>query len=74
MTSVKKYDPTYNVVLRAYKPADATKVAKVTVKRSFAEWFDTEGTFVKKPFEKWLGENAANVEKQLAEGKRKKEK
>ena len=69
---MKKYDPTYNVVFRASKPSDKTMIANVTAKQSFGAWFDSEGTFVKKPFENWLGENVASAEKQMVSGKRKK--
>jgi Microsomal signal peptidase 25 kDa subunit (SPC25) len=69
---VKKYDPTYNVVLRAHKAAIKTNIATVTIKKCFADWFDTEGTFVRKPFDDWLGQNVLSAEKQLAPGKRKK--
>jgi hypothetical protein len=68
---VKKYDPTYNVVLRAYKKSDITNVANVSTKKGFSEWFDVEGTFVKKPFDNWLGDNIMGAEKQLAAGKKK---
>lgn len=71
-TSVKKYEPTYNVVFRAYKKSDITNVANVTTKMGFNAWFDVEGTFVKKPFDNWLGDNVISVEKQLAAGKSKK--
>jgi hypothetical protein len=71
---VKKYDPTYNVVFRAYKKSDITNVAHVTTKKGFNEWFDVEGTFVKKPFDNWLGDNIISAEKQLAAGKSKKKK
>jgi hypothetical protein len=71
---VKKHDPMYNVVFRAYNPKDITNVANVTTKKSFAAWFDTEGTLVNKPFDNWLAENVVNVEKQLESGKTKKKK
>jgi hypothetical protein len=71
-TSIKKYDPTYKVVLRAHKTADKANIATITIKKSFADWFDTEGTFVKKPFDDWLGQNVVGAEKQLASGRRKK--
>ena len=59
-------------MLRAYKKSDMTNVANVTAKKGFNEWFDVEGTFVKKRFDKWLGDNVVSVEKQLVAGKSKK--
>jgi len=47
-------------------------VANVTANKSFGAWFNAEGTFIKKPFENWLGENVVKAEKQLASGKGKK--
>jgi hypothetical protein len=44
----------------------------VTTKKGFNEWFDVEGTFVKKPFDNWLGDNIISAEKQLVAGKSKK--
>jgi hypothetical protein len=69
---VEKYDPTYNVVFRMFKTKDATQLAHITTKKSFASWFDAEGTFVKKPFDNWLGDNVISVEAQLKSGKKKK--
>lgn len=71
---MKKYDPTYNVVIRAYRTGDVTNLAHVTVAKEFASWFNTEGTFVRKAFENWLGENVIKAEKQLISGKSKKKK
>ena len=71
-TFVKKYDPTYNVVIRAYQTADVTNLVNITAAKGFASWFDVEGTFVKKPFENWLEENVTKAEKQLIFGKTKK--
>ena len=71
---MKKYDPTYNITIRLHKKSDISIVANVTTKRSFADWFDEEGTFVKKPFDDWLGVNIVEAEKKLAAGKRKKRK
>jgi len=64
-------------VFRAYRPSEYTKtgntkVANTTTKKSFAAWFDAEGTFVKKPFDNWLGDNITNAEMQLVSGKVKK--
>ena len=73
-SSVKKYDPTYNVVIRAYRTADVTNLAHVTAAKGFRSWFDAEGMFVKKQFENWLGENVLKAEKQLISGKAKKSK
>jgi hypothetical protein len=73
-TSVKKYDPKYNVTIRAYQSADVTNLAHVTAAKGFGSWFDAEGTFVKKQFENWLGENVIKAEKQLISGKAKKSK
>ena len=69
---MKKNDPTYNIVFRVYKTSDVTNLINITTKKSFADWFDTEGTFVKQPFDKWLGVNIISAEKQLASGKKKK--
>ena len=71
---MKKYDPTYNVVIRAYQSADVTNLVNITTAKGFASWFDVEGTFVKKPFEDWLGENIIKAERQLISGKAKKSK
>ena len=71
---MQKYDPTYNITIRVHKKPDISNVANVTTKRSFADWFDEEGTFVKKPFDDWLGVNIVEAEKKLAAGKRKKRK
>lgn len=71
-TSAKKYDPTYNVIFRAFRTSDVTQFAKVEAKDSFAKWFDVEGTFVKKPFDNWLGQNIVKAEVQLTSGKKKK--
>jgi len=64
-------------VFRAYRPSEYTKtdntnIANITTSKSFAAWFDTEGTFVKKLFDNWLGDNIINAEKQLASRKAKK--
>lgn len=69
---MKKYDPTYNVVLRAHKMQDMKDITTITIKKIFADWFDTEGTFVKKPFDDWLSQAVLSAEKQLGQGKRKK--
>ena len=71
---MKKYDPMYNVAFRAYKKSDITNVANVTTKKGFNDWFDVDGTFVKKPFDNWLRDNVISVEKQLVGGKSKKKK
>jgi hypothetical protein len=71
-TFVKKYDPTYNVVIRAYQTADVTNLVTIPTANSFATWFDAEGMFVKKPFEDWLEENVIRAEKQLISRKVKK--
>jgi hypothetical protein len=71
-TSVKKYDPTYRVTFRAYRTSDVSQLAKVEAQESFAKWFDAEGTFVKKPFDNWLGQNIIKAEVQLTSGKKKK--
>ena len=73
-TSAKKYDPTYNITFRLYKKSNISNIANVTTKRSFADWFDDEGTFVKKRFDDWLGVNILEAEKKLAVEKRKKRK
>jgi Microsomal signal peptidase 25 kDa subunit (SPC25) len=44
----------------------------VSVKKGFADWFDEEGTFVKKPFDNWLGSNIVEAEKKLVAAKSKK--
>jgi hypothetical protein len=44
----------------------------VSVKKGFADWFDEEGTFVKKPFDNWLGSNIIEAEKKLVAAKSKK--
>jgi Microsomal signal peptidase 25 kDa subunit (SPC25) len=67
---VEKYDPTYNVVFRMFKTKDATQLEHITTKKSFANWFDAEGTFVKKPFDNWLGVNVIGVEVLLTSGKK----
>lgn len=69
---MKKYDPTYNVVFKAYRTSDPTKLAHVSTKGKFANWFDSEGTFVKKPFDNFLGDNIIATETQLTTGKKKK--
>jgi hypothetical protein len=71
-TFVKKYDPMYNVVIRAYQTADVTNLVNIPAAKGFASWFDAEGTFVKKPFEDWLEENVIKAEKQLISRKVKK--
>ena len=68
---MKKYDPTYNVVIRVYWADDVTKLAHTTATKSFASWFDTEGTFVKKLFDNWLGDHVIKVETQLTSKKKK---
>jgi Microsomal signal peptidase 25 kDa subunit (SPC25) len=70
---VKKYDPTYNIDFRLYENWVASGAANVIDKKSFAEWFDKEGTFVRKPFNTWLGINIVELEKKLVAGKRKKQ-
>jgi len=60
------------VVFRAYRKKEYTKVAHVSTSKTFASWFDEEGTFVKKPFDNWLGDNVIELEKQLTSGKKKK--
>jgi Microsomal signal peptidase 25 kDa subunit (SPC25) len=71
-TSVRKYDPTYNTTLRLYKKSEITNVANVSAKKAFADWFDEEGTFVKKPFDNWLSINIIEAEKKLVAAKSKK--
>ena len=71
---VKKYDPTYNVAFRAYRASDSQNQVRIDTKKAFASWFDVEGSFVKKPFDNWLGENIIDVEKRLGSGKLKKRK
>jgi hypothetical protein len=73
-TSIKKYDPTYNATFRVYrtKGKDITELVKVKSSKSFANWFDVEGTFVKKPFQTWLADNVKKAEKLLVQGKKKK--
>ena len=62
----------YRVVFRAYKKKQYTNVAHVSTSKMFAAWFDEEGTFVKKPFDKWIGDKVIEVEKQLTSAKKKK--
>ena len=71
-TSVKKFDPTYNVTFRVYRTSDVTKLVKIDASQSFTKWFDREGTFINKPFDNWLGQNIAQAEVQLTSGKKKK--
>ena len=71
-TSVKKYDPTYTMVVRAYETADVTQLATITTKESFTNWFDVDGNFLKKPFDSWLGQNIIKAETQLLSNKKKK--
>jgi Microsomal signal peptidase 25 kDa subunit (SPC25) len=71
-TSARKYDPTYNITFRVYKKSEVTNVANVTAKKGFADWFDEEGTFVKIPFDNWLGTNIIEAEKKLVAAKSKK--
>jgi len=71
-TSVKKFDPTYNVTFRVYRTSDVTQFVKIDASQSFTKWFDREGTFVNKPFDNWLGHNIVQAEVQLTSGKKKK--
>jgi hypothetical protein len=71
-SSVKKYDPTYNIALKAYKTKDVTDLTHLTAKDGFQKWFDVEGTFVKEPFDNWLGTHVISAEKALTSGKKKK--
>jgi len=71
-SSVKKYDPTYNLVLKAYKTKNVSDLTNLTAKEGFEKWFDVEGTFVKKPFDNWLGTHVISGEKALASGKKQK--
>jgi len=71
-SSVKKYDPTYNIVIKAYKSKDVSGLTHLTANERFEKWFDAEGTFVKKPFDNWLGTHIISEEKALASGKKKK--
>jgi hypothetical protein len=69
---VKKYDPTYNIDFRLYENWFALGAVNVIAKKSFADWFDEEGTFVKKPFDTWLGVNIVELEKKFVARKQKK--
>jgi hypothetical protein len=77
---VQKYDPTYNITVRVYKKSEVKNksevptVANVTAKKAFADWFDEQGTFVKKPFDNWLGSNIIEAEEKMVAAKSKKRK
>jgi hypothetical protein len=71
-TLAKRYDPTYHVTFRVYRTSDVSQFVKIDAKESFTKWFDEEGTFVKKPFDNWLGQNIVRAEVQLTSGKKKK--
>lgn len=69
---MKKYDPTYNIAIKAYKSKEVSDLTHLTAKDRFEKWFDAEGTFVNKPFDNWLGAHIVSAEKALVSGKKRK--
>jgi hypothetical protein len=54
--------------------SEVPTVANVQAKKAFADWFDEGGTFVKKPFDKWMGSCILEAEKKMVTAKLKKQK